>query len=78
MNVRELKKLLQDVPDHLDVVGEVSFDDGDGYESGTITSVKVEERCDEIPRLYIFADANPEDESPGEDVETVRHLRVVK
>lgn len=58
MTVGDLRKLLDGVPDHLEVMGEVEFNNGDSYVIGVVRTVEVETRCDDIPALYIWTNAN--------------------
>ena len=56
MNVGELRALLAELPSDLPVRVELTFHDGDCFEGADLQSVEIEERCDEVPALYLWGD----------------------
>lgn len=56
MNVGQLKKILADLPDEMPVALEVETDEGDELAQGDLQMANVECRCDDVDRLYLFAE----------------------
>lgn len=71
MNVGELKKLLAPLSDDLPVAVEVTFDDGDQFESADLQRADVETRCDDTTCLYLWGDQNEPQYKRAEDEEEV-------
>jgi antibiotic biosynthesis monooxygenase (ABM) superfamily enzyme len=67
MTVDELRKILADLPGHLPVCVEVSFQEGDEHEVADLQTVDVETRCDDIETLYLWGDQDERQYARGEE-----------
>jgi len=56
MNVGELREKLQGLPPEMPVEMEVTHDDGNEVAVSDVLVAEVENRCDEIQRLYLWGE----------------------
>jgi len=62
MTVGDLRRALEGLPGSMEVVLEISAEEPDVFLQSDLESVGVEERCDEIARLYLSGDVDPIEE----------------
>ena len=66
MTVGELRRMLQGISADIPVEMELYDDDGVQVAVGDLQVASVEERCDEIPRLYLWGENGKVREPAGE------------